>query len=520
MRTSRDPRPPVGAALLFGLLLVGAFGAAAIGGQDDPAGQPPPPPGQPAPAGQPAPPGQPGQSTPSDKELSGYLRLVINAGADMFNQRRNYEGCYRLFEGTLITLRPHLGGHPELQQKIDDGLAKAKAQRSPIDQAFTLRRVLDDIRTVLTPAGAPAAGTPGQKPPAVAPPDKDKVNPPPAVTPPDKDKDKSNPPPTVTPPDKDKGKDKDKLNPPPAVTPPDKDKDKGKDKDKVNPPPAQATKLWDRLGGEAKVGKIVDDFIATVGKDPKVNFTRSGKFKDIEPKDLKKELIDYISSKTGGPYPYTGKNMKDAHKGMKITNDEFNAAAADLKKVLEQNRVQPADVNLILGAVESTRKDIVEPAAPPPPNQEPKEKKDKKDPGANPPATPPPPPPPAANPDNPKAPPGGGARDPQGDKEEKVTRLSGKVALNGKPFDQGYVTLQSGDGRKFSTYLRPDGTYKFTMSLAPGNYRVILESESNGDNPPAPAIALPRQYTNPATSGLTIDLQPGDNTRDIELKSS
>ena len=47
-------------------------------------------------------------------------------------------------------------------------------------------------------------------------------------------------------------------------------------------------------------------------------------------------------------------------KGMGITAAQFDAIAADLKKALEQNGAKPADVDVVLKAVEGTRKDIVE----------------------------------------------------------------------------------------------------------------------------------------------------------------
>ena len=52
--------------------------------------------------------------------------------------------------------------------------------------------------------------------------------------------------------------------------------------------------------------------------------------------------------------------MKEVHKGMGITDAQFDAAAADLKAVLETNGVKHDDVKAVLGAVETTRKDIVE----------------------------------------------------------------------------------------------------------------------------------------------------------------
>src|SRR5207244_8827494 len=126
--------------------------------------------------------------------------------------------------------------------------------------------------------------------------------------------------------------------------------------------PAPPTTRWDRLGGEAKVQKVVDDFVALAAKDAKVNFDRSGKFKlDAAAIDqLKKHLVAFVSQATGGPLKYTGKSMKEAHKGMGITNAEFDAAAADLKKALEKNGAKPADIQAVLQAVEGTRTAIVE----------------------------------------------------------------------------------------------------------------------------------------------------------------
>jgi hemoglobin len=138
---------------------------------------------------------------------------------------------------------------------------------------------------------------------------------------------------------------------------------------------AQPASLWERLGGEAKVKKVVDDFVDLAANDPKVNFTRTGKFK-LEPAavaKLKKDLVAFISAATGGPLKYPGKSMKEVHAGMGITDAEFNASAADLKRALEMNEVGPAEINQLLQIVGTTRKDIVEKSTP-----EPKPAPDKK----------------------------------------------------------------------------------------------------------------------------------------------
>lgn len=77
---------------------------------------------------------------------------VINLGAKLFNDQSDYAGCYRVFQGSLLSVRPFLAG--ELQKKIDKGLASAEKQPAFADRAWELRVVLDDIRRQLKPAEA------------------------------------------------------------------------------------------------------------------------------------------------------------------------------------------------------------------------------------------------------------------------------------------------------------------------------------------------------------------------------
>src|SRR5262249_7890975 len=103
---------------------------------------------------------------------------------------------------------------------------------------------------------------------------------------------------------------------------------------KLNP-----NNLWKRLGGGEKNNKVVDDFVAAIAKDDKVNVTRNGKYKldDDKVAALKKSLVAFMSAATGGPTKYEGKSMKEVHKDMGITDAEFDAAAKHLKDALEKN---------------------------------------------------------------------------------------------------------------------------------------------------------------------------------------
>lgn len=130
----------------------------------------------------------------------------------------------------------------------------------------------------------------------------------------------------------------------------------------VDPAP-DANSLWVRLGGEKKVRKIVSDLVDAWLEDPKVNFSRDGKYKmdTTQVTALKKQILALASAISGGPIKYTGKTMRETHKGMAITDGEFDAALAHLKIVLLRNSVAAADVLLIMAAAETTRRDIVGP---------------------------------------------------------------------------------------------------------------------------------------------------------------
>jgi hemoglobin len=126
-------------------------------------------------------------------------------------------------------------------------------------------------------------------------------------------------------------------------------------------PPPMKKSLWERLGGEPAVKAVVHDLVAAAAADPKVNFTRNGQFKlDADGiAKLEARLVEFVSSATGGPLPYSGRSMRAAHVGMKITDDEFNALAVDLATVLKKYSVPQAEIDELMAIIGTTRKDIV-----------------------------------------------------------------------------------------------------------------------------------------------------------------
>jgi len=113
--------------------------------------------------------------------------------------------------------------------------------------------------------------------------------------------------------------------------------------------------LYDRLGGLPAIQAVIDDFVANVAADTRIN----KQFAQTDIPKLKKNLVDQVCQATGGPCKYTGLDMKTAHKGMKITDADFNALVEDLVKSLDKFKVPAKEKNELLAALGSMKPDIV-----------------------------------------------------------------------------------------------------------------------------------------------------------------
>lgn len=115
--------------------------------------------------------------------------------------------------------------------------------------------------------------------------------------------------------------------------------------------------LYERLGGRPAITAVVDDFVANVAADDRIN----AQFAHANIPHLKKELVDQLCAGTGGPCMYTGLDMKTAHAGRHITGMQFDALVGDLVKTLNKFKVPAREQNELLGILGPMKKDIVQP---------------------------------------------------------------------------------------------------------------------------------------------------------------
>ena len=118
---------------------------------------------------------------------------------------------------------------------------------------------------------------------------------------------------------------------------------------------AQEKSLYDRLGGLDASKAVVGEFAGRVLADARVN----KKFAKSDAR-LVLHLQEQVCAATGGPCKYTGKDMKSAHKNMKVTKGEFDALVEDLVGALDKFNVPAKEKNELLGALAPMAAQIVE----------------------------------------------------------------------------------------------------------------------------------------------------------------
>lgn len=119
--------------------------------------------------------------------------------------------------------------------------------------------------------------------------------------------------------------------------------------------------LYERLGGAYAIATVVDTFIEkllvndTLNANPAISAARA----HVPKAGLKFHVTALVCQVTGGPQAYSGRSMKDAHRHLNITENEWDAMVHDFVEVLDQFKVPKAEQAELLTIVGSTKRDIV-----------------------------------------------------------------------------------------------------------------------------------------------------------------
>jgi hemoglobin len=117
----------------------------------------------------------------------------------------------------------------------------------------------------------------------------------------------------------------------------------------------QKQTLYERLGGESGVRKIVNDVLDKNSNNPLI----SHHFRNSDMGKLKQLVFEFFSMGTGGPHKYTGRDMRTSHTGMKINEAEWGTATDDTISALDANGVEEQEQNEVIAILESLKGEIV-----------------------------------------------------------------------------------------------------------------------------------------------------------------
>ena len=117
--------------------------------------------------------------------------------------------------------------------------------------------------------------------------------------------------------------------------------------------------LYDRLGGYDGITTFVKDLLPRLQADSQLGRFWQNRGDDGVSRE-EQLLIDYLCASTGGPVYYTGRDMKQSHKGMKISEDDWTIFLSHAGSTMEALQVPKQECDEIVTFVLSLKGDIVE----------------------------------------------------------------------------------------------------------------------------------------------------------------
>jgi hemoglobin len=122
----------------------------------------------------------------------------------------------------------------------------------------------------------------------------------------------------------------------------------------LTPAFAQDT-LYERLGGQPGIVRIVDGAVTLFMADPRVK----DDFDNINLDYLKRRLAEEFCKISGGPCVYHGRPIKAAHAGLDLTQAKFNAVAEDVQTSMRQAGIPYWTQNQLLALLAPMQRDVV-----------------------------------------------------------------------------------------------------------------------------------------------------------------
>ena len=117
--------------------------------------------------------------------------------------------------------------------------------------------------------------------------------------------------------------------------------------------------LYERLGGYNAIAAFADDLLPRLRADPQLGRFWAHRGEDGVKRE-KQLLIDFLCSGAGGPVYYRGRDMLLCHRGMRISEGDWNVFLGHAGAALAKLQVPEAEQREVAAFVQSLKQEIVE----------------------------------------------------------------------------------------------------------------------------------------------------------------
>ena len=117
--------------------------------------------------------------------------------------------------------------------------------------------------------------------------------------------------------------------------------------------------LYARLGGYNAIAAFADNLLPRLQADPQLGRFWAHRGEDGVKRE-KQLLIDFLCASAGGPMYYRGRDMAICHRGMRISEADWNIFLGHAAATMRNLEVPEAEQRDIAAFVQQLKADIVE----------------------------------------------------------------------------------------------------------------------------------------------------------------
>jgi len=113
--------------------------------------------------------------------------------------------------------------------------------------------------------------------------------------------------------------------------------------------------LYVHLGGESAVDSAVDIFYENVLANDRINMF----FENLDMVAQAMKQKNFLTMVFGGPNKYTGKDMRNGHAHLGLTEEHFNAVVENLAATIKELGASDSDIGEVAGIADSGKDDVL-----------------------------------------------------------------------------------------------------------------------------------------------------------------